>query len=92
MCPSDVYELPVMPNAKFGPESEVFRAADSFPCSIMLKDVAEGSGIQIQVKTDRSDWKDYEEGDLIIGRSVLCRMAAPGVTVPSSVKIEVFHT
>lgn len=92
MCPSDIYELPLMPVPTFGPEAEVFNAPDFYPCSIMLKDVADTSDIRIQVKTDMGDWKDYEEGDLIIGRSVKCRMASGGVGVPANVKIEVFHT
>lgn len=92
MCPSDIYDMPVMPGQSFGPEAEVYRAPDSYPCSIMLKDVGGASDVRIQVRTDSSDWKDYIEGDLIIGRSVYCRMAADGIGLPSSVQIEVFHT
>ncbi|MCF8256155.1 MAG: hypothetical protein K9J06_01280 [Flavobacteriales bacterium] len=92
MCPSDVYNMPVMPGQSFGPEAEVFRATDCYPCSIMLKEKQHIQDVRIQVKTDRSEWKDYEEGDLIIGRSVLCRMSADGIGGPTHLKIEVFHT
>lgn len=92
MCPSDIYDMPVMPGQTFGPEAEVFRAVDSYPCSIMLKEIQDELDVRIRVKTDLSDWKDYVEGDLIIGRSVLCRMSADGIGVPTNLKIEVFHT
>jgi hypothetical protein len=93
MCPSDIYMMPVMREPVFGPESEVFSAADSNPCSIVLRDVAEDAGIRIQVRTERSfDWKDYEQGDLIVGKSVLCRLAATRGTVAENIKVEVFHT
>jgi hypothetical protein len=84
--------MPVMPGQTFGPEAEVFRATDSYPCSIMLKEIQDELDVRIQVKTDLSDWKDYVEGDLIIGRSVLCRMSADGIGEPTNLKIEVFHT
>lgn len=84
--------MPVMPGAVFGPEAEVFSAHDSYPCSIMLRDTLNDSDVRIQVRTDISDWKDYEEGDLIIGRTVFCRMSVPAVKAPTQVKIEVFHT
>lgn len=92
MCPSNIYEMPVLPIPAFGPETEVFHALDSYPCSIVLKDVVDTADIRIQVKTELTDWKDYVEGDLIIGRSVMCRMAANGLGMTGNVKIEVFHT
>lgn len=92
MCPSDIYELPLVPGQVFGPETEVFRAEDSYPCSIVLRDIADASIVRIQVRTESSEWRDYIEGDLIIGRSVMCRMSAPGLGVPTNLKIEVFHT
>ncbi len=92
MCPSDIFEMPVVPGQVFGPEAEVFRAVDSYPCSIVLKEVQDAKDVRIQVKTDTSEWRDYVEGDLIIGQTVLCRMSADGIGVPTNLKIEVFHT
>jgi glutaredoxin-related protein len=92
MCPSEIYELPLQNTPSFGRETQVFQALDFNPCSIMLKDVLDTSDIRIQVKTDISDWKDYEEGDLIIGKTVMCRMASGSIGIHDIVKIEVFHT
>jgi hypothetical protein len=92
MCPSDIFEMPIVPGQSFGPEAEVFRAVDSYPCSIVLKEIQDAKDVRIQVKTDASEWRDYVEGDLIIGQTVLCRMSADGIGVPTNLKIEVFHT
>jgi len=92
MCPSDIFEMPIDQTPVFGPEAEVFLAEEMNPCSIKLKDLFENSDIRIQVKTDLGEWKDYEQGELIIGRSVKCRMMAQNVAVSNNVRIEVFHT
>lgn len=92
MCPSNIYHLPVLNTLAFGPEAEVFFAEDVNPCSIKLKDILDNSDIRIQIKTDLGDWKDYEQGELIIGRSVKCRIMAQNVAVSNRVRIEVFHT
>jgi hypothetical protein len=89
MCPSDIYELFTTTMPAFGPETEVFSAEDINPCSIKLKDFNDALDIRIQVKTDLADWKDYEPGELIIGRRVKCRLR--GFLGDSSVKIEVFR-
>jgi len=92
MCPSDVFEMPLLRNPAFGPELEVFTSSDYNPCSIVLKGVEDGVKVRIQVRTERSEWKDYEEGDLIVGKTVRCRLAAMTGVVPPRVQIEVFHT
>lgn len=84
--------MPLMREPQFGPEAKVFQALEYNPCSIMLRDVKEVSSVRIQVRTDRSDWKDYEEGDLIVGKTVLCRLTATVDAAPNSVKVEVFRS
>ncbi len=92
MCPSDVFEMPLLRNPAFGPEREVFTSSDYNPCSIVLKGVDEDVKVRIQVRTERSEWKDYEEGDLIVGKTVMCRLAATAGDMPEHVILEVFHT
>jgi hypothetical protein len=92
MCPSDVFEISMLRNPAFGPEFEVFNSADYNPCSIVLRGVEDDVKVRIQVRTERSEWKDYEQGDLIVGKSVKCRLAAVEGDFPEQVKVEVFHT
>ncbi|MFC2176662.1 hypothetical protein ACFLR1_06825 [Bacteroidota bacterium] len=90
MCPSDIYQLPVTTNG-FGPAAEVFSSAAQFPCSIALKDQQLMGKVKIQVaKNDTNIWMDYEEGQLLIGNKIKCRVAFGGEI--RTVAIEVFHT
>ena len=89
MCPSDIYQLPVSDNG-FGPGSEVFASELQHPCSIAVQDT-QLDGVKIQVQRDNTkDWKDYEEGQLLIGKNIKCRVAYRGAT--RKIAIEVFHT
>lgn len=90
MCPSDTFQLPVTKNG-FGPESEVFVADTQYPCSISIKEKELASYVKIQVLRDESTvWSDYQEGDLLIGRKIKCRLSYGGET--KRITIEVFHT
>lgn len=90
MCPSDVYQLPVKVRG-FGPAAEVYSSESQYPCSIAIKDADLGEKVRIQIqKDDNSVWSDYEEGQLLIGRKIKCRLAYEGET--RKIAIEVFHT
>lgn len=91
MCPSDIFQLPVSKSG-FGPEAEVFTAETQYPCSISIREkelVAEDVKIQI-LKDEDAVWSDYQEGQLLIGKKIKCRLAYSGET--KKITIEVFHT
>jgi hypothetical protein len=90
MCPSDIYQLPVSTNG-FGASAEVFASDNQYPCSIAVKDEELGEQVKIQVQRDDVDtWIDYEQGELLIGKKIKCRIAYGGAT--RKIAIEVFHT
>ncbi len=90
MCPSDIYQLPVSTNG-FGPSAEVFASELQHPCSIAVKDNVLKESVRIQVQRDETEtWTDYEEGQLLIGKKIKCRIAYEGET--RNITIEVFHT
>lgn len=90
MCPSDIYQLPVS-NTGFGPGAEVFVSDYQYPCSIAIKEEGLADKVRIQVQRDDTNtWKDYEEGELLIGKKIKCRIAYGGET--KNITIEVFHT
>ena len=90
MCPSDIFQLPVS-NKGFGPSAEVFASENHYPCSIAIKDQELANQVRIQVKRDDANsWVDYEEGELLIGKRIKCRIAYGGET--RKITIEVFHT
>ena len=90
MCPSDTFQLPVTQNG-FGPSAEVFASELQHPCSIAIKDNAIKENVRIQVqRDDKATWCDYEEGQLLIGKKIKCRIAYGGDT--RQISIEVFHT
>ena len=68
MCPSDIFQVPVTKNG-FGPAAEVFASDIQYPCSISIKEKSIAPGVKIQVqRDDAATWKDYEEGELLIGK------------------------
>ena len=90
MCPSDIYQIPVSNNG-FGPEAEVFASDVQYPCSIAIKEKYLAANVKIQVQRDDAPtWNDYEEGELLIGKKIKCRLAYGGGT--RNITIEVFHT
>lgn len=90
MCPSDIYQVPVTKNG-FGPEAEVFASDVQYPCSISIREKSLAAGVRIQVKRDDAQsWIDYQEGELLIGKKIKCRLAYEGGT--RKITIEVFHT
>ena len=90
MCPSDIYQLPVSTNG-FGASAEVFVSDNQYPCSIAVKDDVIEDEVKIQVQRDDADtWIDYEQGQLLIGKKIKCRIAYGGET--RKITIEVFHT
>jgi hypothetical protein len=90
MCPSDIFQVPVTANG-FGPAAEVFASDVQYPCSISIKEKSLAEGVRIQVQRDDTPvWKDYEEGELLIGKKIKCRLAYRGGT--RNITIEVFHT
>ncbi|MFT4595634.1 MAG: hypothetical protein ACI9UR_000606 [Bacteroidia bacterium] len=90
MCPSDIYQLPVTAKG-FGPGAEVFASDLHHPCSIAVKDNDIKEDVRIQVQRDDiATWCDYEEGQLLIGKRIKCRIAYGGSI--RNVSIEVFHT
>ncbi len=90
MCPSDIFQLPVSSKG-FGPSAEVFASELQNPCSIAIKDLEFKEEVRIQVqRDDLKTWNDYEEGELLIGKRIKCRIAYGGET--RKISIEVFHT
>lgn len=90
MCPSDIFQVPVTKNG-FGPAAEVFASDIQNPCSISIKEKSLAAGVRIQVqRDDTNSWIDYEEGGLLIGKKIKCRLAYRGGT--RKITIEVFHT
>lgn len=90
MCPSEIFQLPVSPTG-FGASAEVFASDHQYPCSIAIKDEGLSEKVKIQVQRDDTQtWIDYEEGELLIGKKIKCRIAYGGDT--SKIAIEVFHT
>ena len=89
MCPSETFQLPV--NAKESNlGTEVFVSETGNPCSIAIKDHKLAENVKIQVRRDNADiWKDYEEGELLIGKNIKCRLAHKGGI--RKIEIEVFH-
>jgi hypothetical protein len=90
MCPSDIFQLPVTAKG-FGPSEEVFASELQHPCSIAVKDNKLKESVRIQVQRDNTSiWNDYQEGELLIGKRIKCRIAYGGDT--RKISIEVFHT
>lgn len=90
MCPSDIFQLPVLKKG-FGPSTEVFASDIQYPCSIAVREKSLAHDVKIQVQRDEtSTWMDYEEGELLIGKTIKCRLAYGGGT--RKITIEVFHT
>lgn len=90
MCPSDVFQIPAT-SSGFGPAAEVFASDLQYPCSIAIQDPSLSGLVKIQVQRDGVDkWFDYEEGQLLIGKKIKCRLAYGGET--RKITIEVFHT
>tara|TARA_R110000868_G_scaffold14220_1_gene66188 strand:- start:95 stop:367 length:273 start_codon:yes stop_codon:yes gene_type:complete len=90
MCPSDIFQLPVS-TLGFGPGAEVFASDRQYPCSIAVKEEGLEDKVKIQVQRDETSiWVDYEEGELLIGKKIKCRIAYGGET--KQITIEVFHT
>lgn len=90
MCPSDIFQIPAANNS-FGPCTEVFASDIQYPCSIAIKEKELAQDVKIQVQRDNnSNWNDYEEGQLLIGKTIKCRLAYGGGT--RNITIEVFHT
>lgn len=90
MCPSDIFQIPAANNS-FGPCAEVFASDIQYPCSIAIKEKELAQDVKIQVQRDNnSNWNDYEEGQLLIGKTIKCRLAYGGGT--RNITIEVFHT
>ena len=90
MCPSDIYQLPTTSNG-FGPESLVFTSDLQYPCSIAVQDQKLSDNVRIQVQKDNTNiWSDYAEGELLIGKTIKCRLAYGGET--KDIVIQVFHT
>lgn len=91
MCPSDIYQLPVSSQG-YGPEAEVYASDLQFPCSIAVKDQELSGEVRIQIMIDdKNTWTDYEEGQIILGKKIKCRLATlEGET--RTIAIEVFHT
>lgn len=90
MCPSDIFEIPATNNG-FGPGAEVFASDLQYPCSIAIKEKELAEDVKIQVqRDDNSIWNDYQEGELLIGKTIKCRLAYGGGT--RDITIEVFHT
>lgn len=90
MCPSDIFQIPVLEQG-FGPSELVFASDLHYPCSISIKEVEIADKVRIQVqKDDAQTWFDYEEGELLIGKSIKCRLAYGGET--RNITVEVFHT
>ncbi|MCB9186037.1 MAG: hypothetical protein H6601_04750 [Flavobacteriales bacterium] len=90
MCPSDTFLISAANNG-FGPGAEVFASDIQYPCSIAIKEKELAEDVKIQVqRDDNSFWNDYEEGELLIGKKIKCRLAYGGGT--RNITIEVFHT
>jgi len=90
MCPSDIYQIPASKGG-FGPGAEVFASDRQFPCSIAIREIGLDETVRIQVQRDDAEtWNDYEEGELLIGKKIKCRIAYGGET--RKITIEVFHT
>ena len=90
MCPSDIFQIPAIQNG-FGPGAEVFASDIQYPCSIAVREKELAQDVKIQVqRDDNSIWNDYEEGELLIGKKIKCRVAYGGGT--RNITIEVFHT
>ncbi|MBP9151303.1 MAG: hypothetical protein KBF73_03380 [Flavobacteriales bacterium] len=90
MCPSDIYQIPASKGG-FGPSAEVFASDRQFPCSIAIRESGLEESVRIQVQRDDAEtWNDYEEGELLIGKKIKCRIAYGGET--RKITIEVFHT
>lgn len=90
MCPSDIFQIPATNNG-FGPGAEVFASDRQYPCSIAIKEKELAEDVKIQVqRDDNSIWNDYQEGELLIGKTIKCRLAYGGGT--RDITIEVFHT
>lgn len=90
MCPSQTYQIPASANG-FGPEAEVFSSEVHYPCSIAIKEQEIANDVRIQVKRDdNSSWTDYIEGNLLVGKTIKCRLAYGGGT--RKITVQVFHT
>jgi len=88
MCPSNIYQLPVT-NKGFGPAAEVFTSEVQYPCSIAIQNQELAENVKIQVERDNTDnWTDYEQGQLLIGKRIKCRLAHRGTI--KTIAIEVF--
>lgn len=88
MCPSDIIEIRSGNGSGFGPSRKVFKAPKSYPCSIHVLNGGVEEPVQIQISREGNNWTDYEEGQLIIGTEISCRLRS---SHEQTVMIEVFH-
>lgn len=74
---------------KFGPAAEVFYSEEISPCSIIVTNSNEGvQKLTLQIRKEESDkWINYEEGQMILSRKVVCRVACQGESGPVIIKI-----
>lgn len=86
---SNVITLLGGPNNNFGPETEVFFSNEISPCSIIVTDAKESvQSLTLEIKKEESDtWLSYEEGQMILSRKVVCRVACKGEAIPVTIKI-----
>lgn len=86
---SDVIILKSGSNKRFGPAKEVFTSDEISPCSIILVNgTVENRHVSMQIKKDETGrWYNYEEGQMILSRKVICRIASHGKGSPVSIKI-----
>ena len=88
MCPSDIIEIKSGNGSGFGPSRKVFMAPKSYPCSIHVLNGGSKEPVEIQISREGNSWTDYEEGQLIIGTEISCRLRS---NHEQTVMIEVFH-
>lgn len=86
---SDVITLKSGSNKRFGPAKEVFVSEEISPCSIIIANgTIESRQVAMQIKKDETGrWYNYEEGQMILSKKVICRIASPGKGAQVSIKI-----
>lgn len=86
---SDVVTLRSGSNKRFGPAKEVFASMEISPCSIILENgTIENRQVSMQIQKDETGrWYNYEEGQMILSRKVVCRVASNGKGAQVNIKI-----
>ncbi len=86
---SNVHILKSGSYKRFGPAKEVFTSEEISPCSIILENgTKESRQISLQIKKDETGrWYNYEEGQMILSKKVVCRIASHGKGSQVSIKI-----